>query len=191
MKVLIIDNFDSFVYNLYQYVGEILEDESVIIVRRNNISVKEVEKISPEKIIISPGPGRPENAGNCVEIIKKFAGKAHILGICLGHQAIAYAFGARIINAGKIMHGKTSEIRHNNKGIFRGVKNPIIATRYHSLAVERSSLPENLEITAFSEEDNEIMGIKHKAHAVFGLQFHPESILTQEGKKIMKNFLNL
>lgn len=191
MKVLIIDNFDSFVYNLYQYVGEILDDKSEVIVRRNNIGIKEVKKIEPDRIIISPGPGRPENAGNCIEIIKKFANTKPILGICLGHQAIAYAFGARIVNARRIMHGKTSRITHNNTGIFRDVKNPIIATRYHSLAVERSSLPEKLEIVAFSEEDGEIMGIRHNKLAVFGLQFHPESILTQEGKKIIKNFLNL
>jgi len=188
MKILLIDNFDSFVYNLYQYVGELGAE---VIVRRNTIGLKEVKKISPDKIIISPGPGRPENAGACVEIIKEFGEKIPILGVCLGHQAIGYAFGAKITNAKKLMHGKTSLIEHGGKGIFKGAANPLIATRYHSLAISPENFPEALVISAKCREDNEIMGVRHKKHAIEGVQFHPESILTQDGKKIIENFVNL
>lgn len=186
--ILIIDNIDSFVYNLYQYVGELGYEVEV---RRNYISLAEIEKMKPEKIIISPGPGVPEKAGVSVEVIKKLGKKLPILGVCLGHQAIGYAFGADIVHAKRLMHGKTSEIEHSAKEIFRNVKNPLIATRYHSLVVKRENLPEELEITALSKDDGEIMGIRHVSYDIYGVQFHPESILTREGKKIIKNFLEI
>ncbi len=186
--ILIIDNIDSFVYNLYQYVGELGYNVEV---RRNHISLAKVEDINPEKIIISPGPGLPEKAGISVEVIKKLGKKVPILGVCLGHQAIGYAFGAKIGHAKRLMHGKTSKIEHNEKGIFKGVKNPLIATRYHSLVIESNELPECLEVTALSKDDGEIMGIQHISHDIYGVQFHPESILTREGKKIIKNFLEI
>lgn len=187
MKVLIIDNIDSFVYNLYQYVGEFGAD---VIVKRNNISLNEVEKIAPDKIIISPGPGIPENAGSSVAIIRKFGEKIPILGVCLGHQAIGVAFGGVVARASSVMHGKTSVIKHDGKTIYRGLKNPFIATRYHSLAMQKQNFPEELEITATSE-DGIIMGVRHRRYAIEGVQFHPESILTSEGKKIIKNFLEM
>ena len=186
MKVLIIDNIDSFVYNLYQYVGEQGAD---VIVKRHHITLEEVKEISPDKIIISPGPGIPENAGNSVEIIKEFGTKIPLLGVCLGHQAIGVAFGAKVGRASVLLHGKTSEITHDGKTIYKGVKNPLLATRYHSLAIEKEGLPSELEITATSESDGIIMGVRHKEYPIEGVQFHPESILTSEGKKIIKNFL--
>lgn len=186
--VLIIDNFDSFVYNLYQYVGELGVD---VRVKRNTVSIKEIKNESPKKIIISPGPGRPEDAGISIDTIRKFSGKTPILGVCLGHQAIAAAFGGEIVRAQSLLHGKTSMIEHNEKDIFEGVKNPFIATRYHSLAIDRATLPSEIEITAEAREDGTIMGVKHKKQDVYGVQFHPESILTAEGKKIMENFLKL
>ena len=186
MKVLLIDNIDSFVYNLYQYVGEQGVD---VIVRRHQIMPAEVEKIAPDKIIISPGPGTPENAGNSIEIIKKFGKEIPILGVCLGHQAIGVAFGAKVDRAKVLMHGKTSEITHDGKTIYRDIKNPLTATRYHSLAIEKEGFPEELVITATSESDGIIMGVRHKKYPVEGVQFHPESILTNEGKKMIKNFL--
>lgn len=187
MRVLLIDNFDSFVYNLYQYVGELGAE---IIVRRNKITVAEVKKFKPEKIIISPGPGTPEEAGSCIKIIREFAGEVPILGVCLGHQAIGVAFGGIVARAGTLMHGKTSTITHDGKSIYAGVKNPFIAARYHSLAIQKEKFPKALEITATSE-DGIIMGVRHKEHIIEGVQFHPESILTNEGKKIIKNFLEL
>ncbi len=186
MKVLIIDNIDSFVYNLYQYVGELGAE---VIVRRNEISTRGVKKIAPDKIIISPGPGIPENAGNSVAVIKEFGEKIPILGVCLGHQAIGVAFGGVVARASNLMHGKTSEIKHDGKTIYRGVDNPFIATRYHSLAIEK--LPEELEISATSVEDGIVMGVRHRRYSIEGVQFHPESILTSEGKKIIKNFLEM
>ncbi|MFH1774058.1 MAG: aminodeoxychorismate/anthranilate synthase component II [Methanobacteriota archaeon] len=188
MRVLIIDNIDSFVYNLYQYVGELGAE---VMVKRNNISLGEVEKIAPDKIIISPGPGIPENAGSSVAIIKKFGEKIPILGVCLGHQAIGAAFGGVVARAKTLMHGKTSEIKHDKKTIYRGVKNPFIAARYHSLAIQKQNFPEELEITAASVEDGIIMGIRHRRYPIEGVQFHPESILTAEGKKMIKNFLEM
>ena len=184
--ILFIDNYDSFVYNLVQYFGEIEPDIKVF--RNDQITVKEIEKLSPKKIVISPGPGRPEAAGISVDIIKKLGGKIPILGVCLGHQAIAYAFGGKIVNAKNLMHGKTSEITHDGKTIFKGLPNPFTATRYHSLIVDRGSLPKDFEISAETKE-GEIMGIRHKELPIEGVQFHPESILTEVGKQIVRNFL--
>ncbi len=187
MKVLIIDNYDSFVYNIYQYVGEYVSD---VIVKRNDINIKEVKEINPDKIIISPGPSIPENAGNTIKIIKEFYDKVPILGICLGHQAIGVAFGCKIRRAKKIMHGKVSKIYHKNVGILKGIENPFIATRYHSLVIDDSNFNhDELEIIARSLDDDEIMAIQHKKYPIFGLQFHPESILTPVGKDIIKKFL--
>ncbi|MCD6093530.1 MAG: aminodeoxychorismate/anthranilate synthase component II [Candidatus Omnitrophica bacterium] len=186
--ILVIDNYDSFVYNLVQYLGEF---EKEIIVRRNDrISLGEIRKLKPQKIVLSPGPGRPEEAGICKRVIKTFSKEIPILGVCLGHQCIAEAFGGRVVLAEKVMHGKTSLIYHNQKGIFRNIQNPFVATRYHSLIVQKESLPDVLEIIAQTEKD-EIMGLKHRDYLTWGLQFHPESILTKEGKRILKNFLNV
>jgi anthranilate synthase/aminodeoxychorismate synthase-like glutamine amidotransferase len=186
VKVLIIDNIDSFVYNLYQYVGEQGVD---VVVKRHHITPEEVKDIAPDKIIISPGPGTPENAGNSIEIIRKFGKEIPILGVCLGHQAIGVAFGAKVKRASVLLHGKTSEITHDGKTIYKNVKNPLLATRYHSLAIEKEGFPEPLVITATSESDGIIMGVRHKEYNVEGVQFHPESILTSEGKKMIRNFL--
>ncbi|GCC10102.1 aminodeoxychorismate synthase component 2 [archaeon] len=186
MRVLIIDNIDSFVYNLYQYVGELGVDVEV---RRNNISLAEVERISPDSIIISPGPGTPEKAGVSVDLIRELSPSLPILGVCLGHQAIGYAFGAKIGHARRLMHGKVSRISHSGEGILKGVDNPLIATRYHSLVVKREGLPEELKLTAFSEDDNEVMALMHRDYKTYGVQFHPESILTVEGKRIIRNFI--
>jgi len=186
--ILLIDNYDSFVYNLYQYVGEY--GKKVIVYRNNQITIEKIKKLNPEKIIISPGPGRPENSGISCEVIEKFSGKIPILGVCLGHQCIGYVFGGKIVGAKKLMHGKTSLIYHSGKNIYKGLKNPFIATRYHSLVIEKKSIPSVLKVEAKSE-DGEIMGIKHKKYNVYGVQFHPESILTESGKKLIKNFLNI
>ncbi len=188
IKVLIIDNYDSFVYNLYQYVGEMVTE---VLVRRNKIGIGDVRKINPDAIIISPGPGEPRNAGNTVKIIEKFYEETPIFGVCLGHQAIAYAFGSKIVRAKKVMHGKTSRIIHDGKSIYVGMKNPFIATRYHSLVVAEETLPNELIVTSKSLEDDEIMGIRHREYLVEGVQFHPESILTSKGKTLIKNFLKL
>ena len=185
--LLIIDNYDSFTYNLVQYFGELKADMQIF--RNDALSIEQLKKMNPEKIVISPGPGRPEGAGISVDIIKKFAGKIPILGVCLGHQCIGYAYGGNIIRAKKLMHGKTSQISHNGKGIFEGTPNPFEATRYHSLVIERETLPECLEVTAESE-DKEIMGVHHKQFPLWGVQFHPESILTTSGMDILKNFLS-
>lgn len=186
--ILVIDNYDSFTYNLVQYLGELGQDLKVY--RNDQITVDEIKKMNPERIIISPGPGGPEDAGISTEIVKNFAGKIPILGVCLGHQVIGHAFGGKVIRGPRIMHGKTSMIHHDGKTIFSGVKNPFSATRYHSLLVERGSLPPSLEISAWTDE-NEIMGLRHKEFKVEGVQFHPESILTEEGKKLLANFLKL
>jgi anthranilate synthase/aminodeoxychorismate synthase-like glutamine amidotransferase len=186
--ILMIDNYDSFTYNLVQYLGELGKELKVF--RNNKITVQEIEKLQPEKIVISPGPGTPEKAGISCDVVKHFAGKIPILGVCLGHQAIAYVFGAKILRADRLMHGKTSEIYHDNKTIFKNLPNPFVATRYHSLIVEQKSLPKELQISAWTEE-HEIMGIRHRKHKVEGVQFHPESILTGEGKRLLKNFLKL
>ncbi len=185
--ILMIDNYDSFTYNLVQYLGAL--GAQVKVFRNDKITVAKIKKIAPKKIVISPGPGRPEGAGISCEVIKQLAGKIPILGVCLGHQAIGYAYGGKIVIAKKIMHGKTSLIYHNQKDIFRKIPNPFEATRYHSLLVERKSLPACLEVTAWTKE-KEIMGLKHKQFPLWGVQFHPESILTKVGKDILKNFLN-
>jgi len=183
-----IDNYDSFTYNLVQYFQELGEDVQVY--RNDTIMVKEIENLHPSKIVISPGPCTPNEAGISVPVIKEFAGRIPILGVCLGHQSIGQAFGGKIIRAKKVMHGKTSMIHHDGKTIFKNIGNPFEATRYHSLIIEKETLPDCLEITAWTDE-GEIMGVRHKAMLIEGIQFHPESILTIEGKKILKNFLSL
>lgn len=188
--ILMIDNYDSFTYNLVQYLGELGADLKVY--RNDALTIKDIARMRPEKIVISPGPGGPAEAGISVEAIRAFAGKVPILGVCLGHQAIGYAYGGNIIRAKRLMHGKTSLIRHNQKDIFRGVDNPFEATRYHSLVVERGTVPACLEITAWTQDaDKEIMGLRHKEFPLWGVQFHPESILTKAGKTILKNFLKM
>lgn len=185
--ILLIDNYDSFTYNLYQYIGEIYEDIKVF--RNDKISLDEIERLNPEGIILSPGPGIPENAGICIEVVKKFGGKIPILGICLGHQAIGCAYGGKVVRANNIMHGKTSEISIVPNKLFKNLENSINVMRYHSLIIEKGTLPEELEVTAESLDDREIMAVKHREYEVYGLQFHPESILTEKGKQIIKNFL--
>ncbi len=186
--ILIIDNYDSFTYNLYQYIGEI--SPNLIVYRNDQITIKGIEKLNPEKIIVSPGPCTPKEAGISIDVIKHFAGKIPILGVCLGHQAIGAAFGGRIIRSPEIMHGKTSLIYHDGKTIFRGLPNPFEATRYHSLIIEKESLPESLYVTAHTA-NGIIMGVRHKEYVVEGVQFHPESILTKVGKDLLRNFLEL
>lgn len=187
--ILMIDNYDSFTYNLVQYLGELGADLRVY--RNDALTVEDIKRMNPERIIISPGPGRPEDAGISVDTIKEFAGKIPMLGVCLGHQALGYAFGGKIIRAKKLMHGKTSQMKHNNQDLFKGLQNPFEATRYHSLVVERESLPQCLEVTAETSDDKEIMGLRHKEYPLWGVQFHPESILTTEGKHLLQNFLSL
>ena len=185
--LLMIDNYDSFTYNLVQYLAEI--GQEVEVVRNDKISIEEINKLNPRYIVISPGPCTPNEAGISLELIEAFKGKIPILGVCLGHQSIGQAFGGKIVHAQTIMHGKTSKISHNNKGVFRGIKNPLIATRYHSLVIEKQTLPNCFDITAWTD-DNEIMGIKHKELAIEGVQFHPESILSEHGHDLLKNFLD-
>ena len=185
--LLMIDNYDSFTYNLVQYLAEI--GQEVKVVRNDKISIEEINKLNPQYIVISPGPCTPNEAGISLSLIEAFKGKIPILGVCLGHQSIGQAFGGKIIHAQTIMHGKTSKISHNNKGVFRGIKDPFIATRYHSLVIDRESLPGCFDITAWTD-DNEIMGIKHKELAIEGVQFHPESILSEHGHDLLKNFLD-
>jgi anthranilate synthase/aminodeoxychorismate synthase-like glutamine amidotransferase len=186
--ILIIDNYDSFTYNLVQYLGELGADLKVF--RNDQIDIKKIRTAKPEKIVISPGPGVPKDAGISEDVIRAFGRKTPILGVCLGHQAIGEVFGGRIIGAKKLMHGKTSTIHHNGKAIFKGIPNPFEATRYHSLIVERKGLPSVLKITA-ETGDKEIMALQHVKYPIYGVQFHPESILTLEGKKLLKNFLDL
>ena len=186
--ILVIDNYDSFTYNLVQYLGELGADLNIY--RNDKITISEIRDLKPEKILISPGPGYPKDAGISIPVIKEFAGKVPILGVCLGHQAIGEAFGGKIVQAKRLLHGKTSMIHHDGKTIYKGLPNPFTATRYHSLIIERASLPECLEISAWTKED-EIMGIRHKEFKIEGIQFHPESILTTEGKKLLGNFLKL
>jgi len=185
--ILIIDNYDSFTWNLYQYLCE-LTSEPVRVVRNDRITLEEIEALAPSRLVLSPGPGRPQEAGITVEAVRRFAGRLPILGVCLGHQAIGYAFGARIVQARRIVHGKTEQINLDGRGLFRGIPLPATVTRYHSLAVEAASLPEELEITATSL-DGEIMGLRHRVHAVEGVQFHPESVGTPLGKRLLANFL--
>ena len=184
--LLMIDNYDSFTYNLVQCLGELGEDVRVF--RNDQITIDEVEALRPASIVISPGPCTPNEAGISVGLIKRFAGQIPLLGVCLGHQSIGQAFGGRIVHAKSVMHGKTSSIHHENKGVFAGLPNPLTATRYHSLVIDRASLPECLEITAWTE-DGEIMGVRHRQLMVEGVQFHPESILTEAGHELLENFL--
>ncbi len=184
--LLMIDNYDSFTYNLVQYFAEL--GEEVAVHRNDEITLEQIEALQPGHIVISPGPCTPNEAGISVPAIKRFAGRVPILGVCLGHQSIGQAFGGRIVHAKQLMHGKTSPIFHNNTSVFRGLPSPFTATRYHSLVIERESLPDCLEITAWTD-DNEIMGMRHRTLAVEGVQFHPESILTEHGHALLKNFL--
>ncbi len=185
--LLLIDNYDSFTYNLAQYLGELGADVSVY--RNDAITVGEIEAWQPEQIVISPGPCTPSEAGISVETIQRLAGRIPILGVCLGHQAIGQAFGGKIVRAQRVMHGKLSPVTHDGKGVFVGVPDPLIVTRYHSLAIERTSLPSCLEVTARSSDDDEIMGVRHKSLPVEGVQFHPEAILTEHGHALLRNFL--
>ena len=184
--LLMIDNYDSFTYNLVQYLGELGEE---VVVRRNDeVTLDEIAAMAPERIVISPGPCTPKEAGISVPLIERFAGEIPLLGVCLGHQSIGQAFGGRIVHARELMHGKTSDITHEGQGVFRDLPNPLRATRYHSLVIERDSLPDCLEVTAWTP-DGEIMGVRHKTLPVEGVQFHPESILTEHGHELLRNFL--
>jgi anthranilate synthase/aminodeoxychorismate synthase-like glutamine amidotransferase len=182
-----IDNYDSFTYNLVQYLGEL--GEEMVVFRNDKITIEEIEQLKPDRLVVSPGPCTPREAGISVEVIRHFAGKLPILGVCLGHQSIGAAFGAEIVGAKKLMHGKTSQIEHDGKTIFTGLSNPFVATRYHSLVIQRDSLSDEFEISAESE-DGEIMGIRHVRYQLEGVQFHPESILTTVGHDLLRNFLN-
>ena len=181
-----IDNYDSFTYNLVQYLGEL--GEEVVVYRNDEITLEKIAALKPRYIVISPGPCTPNEAGVSVPLIRRFAGEIPILGVCLGHQSIGQAFGGRIVHAKRLMHGKTSNIQHSAHGVFQGLPNPFQATRYHSLVIERASLPEFLEITAWTD-DGEIMGVRHKSLRIEGVQFHPESILTEHGHDLLRNFL--
>ena len=184
--ILVIDNYDSFTYNLVQYLSSL--GQEVKVYRNDKITVEAIRKLKPRKIVISPGPGRPEGAGISCEVIRSFAGKVPILGVCLGHQSIGFVFGAKIVHAKELMHGKTSKIYHNKKEIFKGLPLPFEATRYHSLVVQKKSLPPCLEIIAWTKE-GEIMGLKHRKYPVWGVQFHPESVLTKSGMDLLENFV--
>ena len=189
--LLMIDNYDSFTYNVVQFLGEL--GAEVEVYRNDAISLEEIEAMAPEQIVLSPGPCTPDQAGISLAVVERFAVKMPILGICLGHQSIGQAFGGRIIRAGKVMHGKLSPIHHQATGVFRGLANPLTATRYHSLVIDKATLPESLEITAWTEDENgnleEIMAVRHKSLAVEGVQFHPESIMSEHGHQLLKNFL--
>ncbi len=191
--LLMIDNYDSFTYNLVQYFGEL--GEEILVYRNDKISIAEIEALAPERIVVSPGPCTPNEAGLSLELIEHFKGKLPLLGVCLGHQSIGQAFGGRIVHAKEIMHGKTSEIYHDNNDVFAGLDNPFTATRYHSLVIEQETLPDCLEVTAWTQteegEIDEIMGVRHKEYAISGVQFHPESILTSYGHELLKNFLEI
>lgn len=190
MKVLIVDNYDSFVYNLAQYVGELGAD--VFVCRNDKITLEQARDYQPDRIILSPGPGTAEDAryfGVCKEILQHLSCRVPTLGVCLGHQGIISTFGGKVVSAKRLMHGKTSRIKHDTKGIFKDVRNPFIATRYHSLVGEQSSIPRCLKVTAVSDDDNEIMGVRHVEYPIEGVQFHPESVLCEDGKVIIKNFL--
>ena len=190
MKVLVIDNYDSFVYNLVQYIGELGGEP--IVYRNDQITLQQAIELNPDRIVISPGPGTPEDRhyfGVCSEILQEMSCKIPTLGVCLGNQGIIYVFGGKVVRANRLMHGKTSLISHDGKGLFEGVKNPFTATRYHSLVGEKTSIPSSIQVSAQSTDDSEIMAIRHKEYPITGLQFHPESILCEDGKKIIKNFL--
>ena len=190
--VFVLDNYDSFTYNLVQYLGEF--GAEVVVLRNDQVSVAEVEAMHPERILLSPGPCTPQEAGISIELVRHFAGKVPVLGVCLGHQAIGAAFGGEIVRAPKLMHGKTSEVQHDGRTIFKDLRSPMTATRYHSLIVREKSLPQDLEISAYATENGNsrvIMGLRHKRFPVEGVQFHPESVLTGEGKKLIANFLRI
>ena len=186
--LLLIDNYDSFTYNLFQYLSEL--GEKVVVARNDKITIEEIEEMKPQRIVISPGPSTPKNAGISNEVIKHFGPKVPLLGVCLGHQCIGYSYGGIVGQAKQIMHGKSSLIHHNSQGVFGGLPEPFPAIRYHSLVVKREGLPDCLEVTAWTD-DNEIMGLRHKQHPVEGIQFHPESFMTEVGKDILRNFLKL
>jgi anthranilate synthase component 2 len=186
--IVLIDNYDSFTYNLVQYLGELGVEQTVV--RNDQITVEELQQMKPQAVVISPGPCTPKEAGISVELIRRLHTSIPILGVCLGHQAIGEAFGGRVVKAAQVMHGKTSPIVHTGEGIFKNIESPFTATRYHSLVVDRHTLPSELHITAWTE-DGTIMGLQHRTHPTFGVQFHPESIATQHGKKILKNFLSM
>lgn len=188
MSLLMLDNYDSFTYNLVQYFGEL--GETVLVHRNDQITIDEIETLNPDRICVSPGPCSPAEAGISIELIRHFAGRKPILGVCLGHQSIAAAYGGDIVRAQQVMHGKTSDITHAGTDIFQGIPSPYTVTRYHSLAVQRSTLPDALEVTA-QTADGEIMGLRHKTLPIYGVQFHPESILTEHGHRLLQNFLSL
>jgi len=185
-SVLLVDNYDSFTYNLYQYLGELGADTRVV--RHDEITADEALALGPDRIVISPGPGTPDEAGISLELIRRAAGRVPVLGVCLGHQALGQAFGGRVVRAPKLMHGKTSEIHHDGRTVFTGLPLPFTATRYHSLVVARETVPDVLEVSAWTE-DGVVMGLRHREHALEGVQFHPESILTTAGKDLLRNFL--
>ncbi|WJY15401.1 aminodeoxychorismate synthase component II [Pectobacteriaceae bacterium CE90] len=190
--LLLIDNYDSFTYNLYQYFCELGED--VLVKRNDELQIADIERLAPQRLVISPGPCTPDDAGISLAVIRHFAGRLPILGVCLGHQALGQAFGARVVRARQVMHGKTSLIQHTNVGVFTGLAQPLTVTRYHSLVIDKASLPDCFEITAWSEHQqgiDEIMGIRHRSLPLEGVQFHPESILSQQGHQLLKNFLGL
>ena len=189
MKLLVIDNYDSFTYNLVQLFGE-MNGVDLVVKRNDDSSIDEVKRLKPDRIIISPGPGRPENAGISSDLVRELGQSIPILGVCLGHQCIAQVFGAEIVRADKLMHGKTSQIHHKHRGVFKDLAEPLEATRYHSLIVKRGSVPDSLEITA-KTDTGEIMGLQHRRFPIHGVQFHPESILTTEGRKLLANFLRV
>lgn len=191
--IIVIDNYDSFTYNLVQYLGELAPEfpvaDDIKVFRNDKISINEIRALKPEAVVISPGPGRPEDAGISLELIKQLGQELPILGVCLGHQSIGQVFGGKIISAPELMHGKTSQVSHTGVGVFRGLENPLTATRYHSLVIERETCPDVLEITAWVE-DNTIMGVRHRNYPhIQGVQFHPESVLTSSGKQLLRNFL--
>jgi len=187
--VFVLDNYDSFTYNLVQYFGEL--GVQVTVRRNDKVSLDDIEALAPTHIVISPGPGRPEDAGLTPDVVRYFGERLPLLGVCLGHQAIGAVFGGRVVRAPAPMHGKTSIVEHDGKGVFAGLREPFVASRYHSLAVEEAGLPADLEITARAREDGVIMGLRHRKYPVHGVQFHPESILTAEGRRILRNFLEL
>lgn len=186
--LVMIDNYDSFTYNLVQYLGEL--GEQVKTFRNDEINLEQIEALQPDRIMLSPGPCTPNQAGISLDVIEHFKGKVPLMGVCLGHQSIGQAFGGEVVHAKQIMHGKTSQIRHSNKGVFKGLDNPFTVTRYHSLVVARATLPESLEVTAWTDDD-EIMGFRHRDYPIEGVQFHPESILTEHGHALLKNFLEM
>ena len=188
MTILLVDNYDSFTYNLFQYLGEL--GATVRVVRNDELGAEAALALRPEAIVISPGPGNPDQAGISLELIARCAGRVPLLGVCLGHQALGQAFGGRVVRAPRLMHGKTSEIHHDGRALFAGLPQPFTATRYHSLVVDRESVPDSLEVTAWTD-DGVVMGLRHRRHKLEGVQFHPESILTHAGKDLLRNFLRL